>query len=224
MTDSLYTNYWARKRLRTEHSPTFPVIQCSGRAIDGEVLNVIKSAVEGSARVLDVGAGDMGVRDTLRAAALVGRYETLDVGNEYNYTYNSLAQVAGPLDAILLLDVLEHLPIRDGLELVQQSFALLAEGGALVVQTPNGRCVRSPFTSDMTHVQAYNLPDLWAYLTSLGSECRGYRVVFQRPRRLHDQAIDLVARVVITRLLGLDYADNILLVARKSVSPLVDRK
>ena len=84
------------------------------------------------------------------------------------------------------------------------------------MQTPNGRCVRSPFTSDMTHVQSYNLPDLWAYLTALGCTCQGYRVAFQTPQRVHQRALDWVGRAVTTRLLGLDYADNILLVASKS--------
>jgi hypothetical protein len=195
------------------------VVRCSGRAIDGEVLEIIKRAVFDKSRLLDVGAGDLEVRNILQAQGFTGEYETLDVGTEFPYTYDSIVQVVEPVGAILLLDVLEHLPLRDGLALVQDCILRLPEGGVLVVQTPNGRCVRSPFTSDMTHVQSYNLPDLWAYLTALGCRCEGYRVAFQTPRRAYQRALDLVGQAVTTRLLGLDYADNILLVARKSALP-----
>lgn len=215
-TDPLYQHYWARKRLTAE-CPSFPVLRCSGRAIDGQVLGAIMQALRQKQRLLDVGAGSLAVRDALVRAGFNGKYETLDVGEEYEYTYSSLSQVSASLDAVLLLDVLEHLPLRDGLGLLQQAFALLGEGGVLVVQTPNARCVRSPFMSDMTHLHGYNLPDLWAYITTLGSECRGYRVAFGQPTSLPDRATDIMRKAVITRVLGLDYADNILLIATKQI-------
>jgi len=145
-----------------------------------------------------------------------GAYETQDNGSEHSYTYGSIGEARGRFGAILLLDVLEHLPLRDGLTMLHSLLAKLETGGALILQTPNGRCIRSPFTSDMTHVQSYNLPDLWAYLTAAGCAVDGYRVVFGGPTPLHRRVLALASRAVITRLLGLDYADNILLLARKA--------
>jgi len=215
MTDLAYKNYWERKKLKASACPRFTVLRCSGQAVDGEVLAKIVSAIANKKRLLDLGAGNLEVKKVLRDSGFDGEYETLDVGTEFAHTYTSIDQIAGHYGAILLLDVIEHLPLAAGLDLLHKSLALLEPGGVLVVQTPNGRCVRSPFTSDMTHVQSYNLADLWAYLTALGSNCSGHRVVFDGQASLLSRAENLLSRIVVTRMLGLDYADNILLFARK---------
>jgi hypothetical protein len=215
MIDPVYANYWQRKHLLSEGCPKFPLIHSSGKGMDADVLRLVSAALREKKRVLDVGAGSLKVRDTLIADGLQARYETLDVGEEYDYTYRSLDQAEGTFDAILFLDVLEHLPLRDGLALLGRLALKIPAGGTLIVQTPNARCVRSPFSSDMTHVQAYNLPDLWAYLSCLNFKTAGYRVAFRSPSRIASRLTELASRAVVTRLLGLDYADNILLVADK---------
>jgi hypothetical protein len=212
MTDAIYENYWTRKKLRA-NCPHFPVIATSGKKLDGDVLRVTAQALRGKTRLLDVGAGSLEVRDALLAVGFSGAYETLDVGTEYRYTYQSIEEVSGRFDAILLLDVVEHLSLADGLSLLRKLVGLLGERGVLIVQTPNGRCVRSPFSSDMTHVHSYNLPDLWAFLKALDCDTEGYRVAFRQGSGLVNQMLGLASRAVVTRLLGLDYADNILLIA-----------
>jgi hypothetical protein len=215
MTDPTYLNYWKRKDLmRTP--PLFPVRRWW--ATDGlcDVERVYFDAVRSAARLLDVGAGDLRVRRKLLAAGFAGTYDTQDIGTEFAYTYRSLDEVAGRYDAVLCLDVLEHLRLEDGLGLFGRLVGLLNPGGVLVVQTPNARCVRHPLGWDMTHVHVYNLPDLWAYARALGLEAAGYRVWFA-PERLSPAAWvrAAAARFVAARLLGCDYADNIALVARK---------
>jgi 2-polyprenyl-3-methyl-5-hydroxy-6-metoxy-1,4-benzoquinol methylase len=217
-TDLIYARYWHRKQLRG-NCPPFPVLRCSGR-FDGQVLSTVSKALASKSSVLDVGAGNFSVRETLRAAGFTGEYRTLDVGSEQTYDYRTLDEVEAPQEAILILDVLEHLPLAEGLRMLERAIALLAPSGVLVVQTPNGRCVRAPFVSDMTHVHAYNLPDLWAYITSAGCDTAGFRVSFEPSLGLVARARSLprtfLAKAVITQLLGLDYADNIMLVARKN--------
>lgn len=211
--DPVYARYWERKRL-LESCPHFPVIRCSGR-FDGDVLQTISKALSGRERLLDVGAGSLAIRDALIASGFTGRYATLDVGSEATYDYRSLDEVDVAQPAILLLDVIEHLQLRDGLRMLEQAVELLEPGGVLVVQTPNGRCVRSPFASDMTHVHAYNLPDLWAFVTSTGCSALGYRVAFEPSVKPLARARRLLSKAVTTQLLGLDYAENVLIVATK---------
>ncbi|CAN5912178.1 hypothetical protein BH23PLA1_BH23PLA1_37380 [soil metagenome] len=69
---------------------------------------------------------------------------------------------------------------------------------------------------DTAHLHCYNAGDLWAYLSCLGLEVQGYRVVFSEERPgLFSRLRGLLASYVVTRLLGCDYADNLLMVARR---------
>jgi len=112
------------------------------------------------------------------------------------------------------LDVIEHLLLPDGLALVHKLINLLEIGGFLVLQTPNARCVRNPLISDMTHLHCYNLADLWAYLTALDMKVDGYRVVFgNKSQSWLQRFADILPKYIITRILGLDYADNIMMLA-----------
>lgn len=68
----------------------------------------------------------------------------------------------------------------------------------------------------MTHVQIYNLSDLWSYFTCLGLSVEGYRVDL-RPSKESPirRLMATISSYVITRIVGADYADNILLIAKK---------
>lgn len=216
MSDPAYRNYWERKRLRAGPLPHFARRWWWDSEGLCDIERVYFSAIEHAATVLDVGAGDLRVRDKLVAAGYAGTYHTQDIGGEFRHTYADLAEVDRAYDAILCLDVIEHLILSDGLSMLERLVALLAPGGTLVVQTPNARCVRQPLSWDMTHLHCYNLEDLWAWFTARGLQATGYRVVFVPARRpLWWRVRHTASAFVITRLLGADYADNIALVVRK---------
>ncbi len=167
--------------------------------------------------MLDVGAGDFRIMRKLRQAGYQGDYHSQDIGDEYEYTYRDLSEIQRTYGAILCLNIIEHMALHEGLALINRLLELLDVAGVLVLQTPNARCVRSPFSSDMTHVHSYNLSDLWAYLTGAGLSVRGYRVVLTSPRRNIAALLRLsVAAFITTRFLGCDYADDILIVATKT--------
>lgn len=215
MSELAYLNYWKRKELlkRPLH---FPVRRWW--ATDGlcDIERVYFDTVRSAASLLDVGAGDLRVRRKLLAAGFAGNYDAQDIGDEFRYTYRTLDEVSCRYDAVLCLDVLEHLRLEDGLGLVHRLVGMLNPGGVLIVQTPNGRCVRHPLGWDMTHVHVYNLPDLWAYARALGLDADGYRVWFA-PERLAPAAWvrATATRFVAAPVLGCDYADNLALIARK---------
>jgi len=215
-TDPAYANYWWRKQLLTGPVPHFPLRRWW--ATDGlcDIERVYFAEIKDAPSVLDVGAGDLRIRDKFLAAGYAGTYHTQDIGSEFEYTYRNLDEVQGKYGAVLCLDVLEHLPLEEGLSLLGRLVALLNPGGSLIIQTPNARCVRSPLGWDMTHQHMYNISDLWAYARTLSLDATGYRVWFTSPQISPIGWLQTAAsRFVVTRLLGSDYADNIALVARK---------
>ncbi|QVL33794.1 methyltransferase domain-containing protein [Telmatocola sphagniphila] len=213
-----YINYWKRKKLLSTSVPAFPRRKWwptdSLSDIESEYFRTVKSA----ANILDVGAGDLRVMRKFQAAGFSGEYHTQDIGTEFEYTYKDLSEVTGVYEAVICLDVIEHLYLENGLGLLIRLTELVRPGGVLLLQTPNGRCIRNPLGNDMTHLHLYNLPDLWAFLVALGFEVEGFRVVFQAKERLSlsSSLASCVGRFVTARLLGADYAENIAILAKKS--------
>jgi len=212
---TVFAKYWSRKRLLNEKVPHFPVRRWAngGRLCDIEAVYL--QALKGKNSVLDVGAGDLRVKNRLVGAGFSGDYHTQDIAAEHHHTYRDLTQVRQTYDAIICLDVIEHMTFEEGIALIRKMDSLLNPGGVLILQTPNGRCIRDPLAWDMTHRHCYNLPDLWALFTSEGYRAEGYRVVFEGRGGLKEKFYGLLGKFVITRLIGADYADNIALIAHK---------
>ena len=105
-------------------------------ATDGlcDIERVYFAAIKDATSLLDVGAGDLRVRDKFLAEGYAGTYHTQDIGREFEYTYRSLYEVQEKYDAVLCFDVLEHLPLEDGLSLLDR---LVAPPTPRVVNHPN---------------------------------------------------------------------------------------
>jgi hypothetical protein len=173
--------------------------------------------VKNAASLLDVGAGDLRIQRKFRVAGFTGLYETVDPGGEHQHTYTSLDRVLRKYEAIICLDVIEHMPLREGLDLLQRMTTLLRPGGVPILQTPNARCIRNFLGWDMTHLHCYNAGDLWSYLTHLGYSVVGYRIEFAPPKLSPITWVkSFVSKTIVTKLLGCDYTDNIGFVARLS--------
>jgi hypothetical protein len=212
---SPYRFYWQRKSLRKE-LPHFPVRYWWPGEDLCEIEKIYFSAIRNAASLLDIGAGDLRLKHKFQRFGFGGEYDTQDVGAEFEYTYQDLRDVRCSYQAVLCLDVIEHLPLATGVEMLHRIHSLLRSSGVLVLQTPNARCIRNPLGTDMTHVHIYNLPDLWTYLNCLGFSVEGYRVAFRQTRRGPVNRIgEALKAAVASKLMGCDYADNIAIVARK---------
>lgn len=215
--DFIYFKYWERKNILASKKPHFSTLKWWHSEDLCEVEQVILSKVESCNAILDVGAGDLRVKRKIQNAGFNGEYHTQDIGEEFVYTYKDLDQIDRTYSVILCLDVIEHLPVFQGLELIHTLSNLLVTNGVLIIQTPNARCIRNPLISDMTHLHCYNLSDLWAYLTCMNFDVEGFRVCFEPDKlKFPDNIISLISKYSITRFLGLDYSDNIIVFATKN--------
>lgn len=214
--NEIYSQYWKRKELLKSQIPTFPVLEYYESEKFSPAEEIFFKEIKNAASILDFGAGNLSVMRKLQNAGVKAQYETLDVSDEFNYTYRSISEVTRKFDAILFLDVLEHLPLKEGLSLLNNLTQLLNKNGVIVIQTPNARCVRNPLSWDMTHVQCYNAPDLWTYLSCLDLQVKGYRVNFSvKNKNFFYRIRFLLSQVFITKFLGMDYADNIIMVCKR---------
>jgi hypothetical protein len=212
----VYANYWRSKELLASGVPKFPLLKWWPSSELSEVEQIIFNKIKDYDSLLDIGAGSLNIMRKFQHAGYSGEYHTQDIGQEFKYDYVTLEEIQRKYSAILCLDVIEHLQLTEGLTMLRQLFDLLAPEGTIVIQTPNGRCIRSPLSSDMTHLHCYNLSDLWSYLTCMGLQVIGYRVVFEAEKlTIIERIISLPSKYLITRVLGLDYADNILLIGYK---------
>ncbi len=215
--DPAYETYWKRKEMLRKGVPSFPVRRWWETDDLCEIEGVYFDAIRDAPSLLDVGAGDLRIMRKLQRAGFRGEYHTQDVGAEGAHTYHSLDEVRRQYGAVLCLDVLEHIELREGLSTMKRMISLLSPGGVLVIQTPNASYLPDPRSWDMTHVQTYNAGDLWAYLTCEGLHASMYRVAL---REEHPGLIVSV-RLAITdyvkkKILGCDFANNIAAIARKA--------
>jgi methyltransferase family protein len=211
-----YQGYWQRKQLLSGTVPHFPVCRWWDSNELCEIERIYFQEVLGATSLLDVGAGDLRVMRKLQKAGYQGEYHTQDISDEHPYTHRTLCEINRTYGAILCLDVLEHLALEEGLKLIDTLVGMLQENGVLILQTPNARCANNPLAWDMTHLHLYNIHDLWAYLSTSGLHVHGYRVVFDvRPKSPLERIRSMIARVTTTQCLGMDYAHNIALIARR---------
>lgn len=213
--DLPYLNYWKKKEIQSK-GIVFPVIKYF---VDTEVspsTNLIGKKLGQGKSVLDYGAGDKKLK-TQVLNGFKGEYFSQDIGDEYEYDYKNIDDINRTFDAIAFIDVLEHLSLEEGLFLVHQLLDKLNPGGTLVIQTPNGKCIRNHLGSDMTHKQLFNLSDLHSYYSAQGYNVEGFRVHFTKSSNgLIQKFYDFFGRFIATRLLGVDYADNILIFITKN--------
>lgn len=220
MSQIAYRDYWKRKTLLNRQSPSFPVLNWWPGEGTSPAESWFLKKIRNTHRLLDFGAGDMKYKKKLRENGFQGQYFSYDIGIEFPYDYYSPEEITTTFDAILCMDVIEHLALEEGLKVLEFLIGRLNPGGFLVVQTPNARCIRHPDSWDMTHIHSYNAGDLWSWLS-----CQGLSTELRRVRFTQKNAGPFVkikqfaSAVFVSQILGADYADNILAVAQKPENP-----
>ncbi|MCX8118177.1 MAG: class I SAM-dependent methyltransferase [Desulfobacterota bacterium] len=165
-------------------------------------------------RVLDIGASDRALERRLKKHFPKLLYKSMDVDRDQFHDYYDLEEIQETFDAVFLFEVIEHLPLEEGIKMLGKIYELLKEGGRLILTTPNtfnpGRYWR-----DATHKQPYCYDELGGILMSRGFEIKEmYRTYSDA---FHRYLFRKYVMAPLHRYLGVDFAKSILIVAVKGL-------
>jgi SAM-dependent methyltransferase len=218
--DKWYRDYWARYQERGKLHTTLRA-RCVSSSQDNdlnEIQKIIFDRTKNASRILDFGAGDNRVKRKFLTSGFHGSYETLDFADSPEHNYSSLSQVTGKFDAIFCLEVIEHMPLNDYVDLMDEFGKLLNPGGFLVIGTPNALCVVPMWSLDTGHIQQYPLVDLAADLVVRGFEVEAFRVWHGAWPRGVRKRLRLFAMRGLCYLLSTDYAHGIVVIGKKKTA------
>ena len=164
-------------------------------------------------RLLDVGAGERGMEDKIVKKHDGVIYKSMDIDHNLPHDYYSLDEIDEKFDLILLLDVIEHLGLEDGVKMLKQLYELLVDGGKLIINTPN---IFNPsrFWLDATHKVAYSYGELGGVLLGQGFEVQGIYRTFNAS--VPKYFLRLTLFYPLHRILNVDFAKSIVFLAQKS--------
>lgn len=167
-------------------------------------------------KVLDIGASNRNLQERLHRHFPNLVYKSMDIDKEQFHDFYNLGEVQEGFDVILLFEVIEHLDLREGTDLLRRSYELLTPGGRLILTTPN---IFNPsrFWRDATHKQAYCYDELGGLLMAQGFQIKAiYRTYSDA---YHRYLLRVYVMGVLHRYLGVDFAKSILMVAEKQGDP-----
>ncbi len=171
--------------------------------------------------VLEVGAFNRDLGEKMKIYLPRTTYKSMDIDPAYPHDYSSFDEIGEKFDMILLFEVIEHLGLEEGREMVKRVYQVLKPGGRVVLTTPN---VFTPgrYWKDATHCTPYHYEELGGLL--LGQEfelleiCRMFNAPFL------EYLLKVYVFSSLFRFLGIDYTKSIMVVAQKAPSPLSSRR
>jgi 2-polyprenyl-3-methyl-5-hydroxy-6-metoxy-1,4-benzoquinol methylase len=175
-------------------------------------FSLIEKNIHPGMRILDVGAGERGMGNKILKKLDAVTYKSMDIDCRFHHDYYSLDDIDEQFDLVLLLDVIEHLELEDGVQMLQRINELLVDGGMLIINTPN---IFNPnrFWLDATHKVAYSYEELGGILLSQGFD------VMEIYRTYNDSFPKYFLRLTLFyplhKILNVDFAKSIMILAQK---------
>jgi 2-polyprenyl-3-methyl-5-hydroxy-6-metoxy-1,4-benzoquinol methylase len=136
----------------------------------------------------------------------------MDIDREQSHDFYSLEEVQEPFDVVFLFEVIEHLSLEEGVQLIKRIHDVLNEKGRLILTTPN---VFNPsrFWRDATHRVAYCYDELGGLLLAHGFEIQAMYRTYNDA--FHRYLFRIYVMAPLHRYLGIDFAKSILVIAEK---------
>ena len=163
-------------------------------------------------KILDIGASNRNLEERLKRHYPNLIYKSMDVDRGQVHDFYSLEEIQETFDVVFLFEVIEHLELEEGLNVLEKVYGLLHGGGRLILTTPN---VFNPsrFWRDATHKVAYCYDELGGLLLAQGFQIKAmYRTYSDA---FHRYLFRLYVMAPLHRYLGVDFAKSILVIAEK---------
>ena len=166
-------------------------------------------------RILDVGASDRRMENRVKGVYPDILYKSMDIDRSVTHDYYSLDNINEQFDLIILFEVIEHLELEQGVEMLGRLNELLIDEGKLIISTPN---IFHPnrFWTTATHKTAYSYEELGGIVLSQGFEVLGIY------RTFHASLLKYFLRLSLFypfhRILNVDFAKSIVVLAQKKGS------
>lgn len=176
-------------------------------------LPFILSYLRDGERVLDIGAFNRHLGQEIKKHYPQVVYKSLDIDPTYPHDYSSFEEIKENFDLVCLSEVIEHLGLEEGREMVRNIYQILSPGGRVILTTPN---MHTPgqYWKDITHLTPYYYEELGALFLSerfeIAEICRVFR---KSPLKFFLKGYILSP---LFRFFGIDFSESIILVARKS--------
>jgi 2-polyprenyl-3-methyl-5-hydroxy-6-metoxy-1,4-benzoquinol methylase len=174
---------------------------------------LLKRRLRPGMRILDVGASDRRMQKRVKDVYPDILYKSMDIDRTISHDYYSLDDIDEKFDLIILFEVIEHLELDQGVELLSRLNELLVTGGQLIISTPN---IFHPnrFWTTATHKTAYGYEELGGIVLSQGFEVLGIY------RTFHASFLKYFFRLTffypLHRILNVDFAKSIVVLAAKT--------
>jgi SAM-dependent methyltransferase len=202
---------WSEQlRLREKVHQKYP--QVWALKIVKKRLSIILEYLRDKETLLEVGASNRDLEGQIKKHYPQVLYKSMDIDPSYSHDYSSFDEIKETFDMVLLFEVIEHLKLDEGREMVRNIYQILKPGGRVILTTPN---VYTPgrYWKDATHRTAYHYEELGGLLLHQSFEileiCRAYN----EPLLTFLMKVYLFSPVF--RFLGIDFTKSILIVARK---------
>jgi SAM-dependent methyltransferase len=168
--------------------------------------------IQGDEKVLDIGASNRNLQGRLKRHFPKLIYKSMDIDREQFHDFYSMEEIREPFDVVFLFEVIEHLGLEEGAQLIKKIHDLLNDGGRLILTTPN---VFNPsrFWRDATHKVAYCYDELGGLLLAHGFQIKGMYRTYNDA--FHRYLFRVYVMTPLHRYLGIDFAKSILVVAEK---------
>jgi 2-polyprenyl-3-methyl-5-hydroxy-6-metoxy-1,4-benzoquinol methylase len=175
--------------------------------------HLLRGILRDGMKLLDIGAGMKGMKTEIENLGINLVYKSMDVDRGNVHDFYEVDAIQEKFDAIIMFEVIEHMSLQEGLDLVKKLYSNTDERGIIVLSTPN---IFNParYMRDATHQTFYAYDELCGLLNIAGFEIknvyRSYNDAF------HRYLLKIYLLGWLFRFLGIDYAYSIFVVGEKT--------